>query len=419
MKSRLRVLLPLAAILLFLAWEWWNAPRPIHLAGWVENSINFYAWGEPLAGSVILNIDVASTSPPGVSACGWDGRKRWSIDLSSFQNVLSAFQNDFTAPSPDGRYIAEIRPDADDWLLTSWHDGKVVGKLAFPAKDIPGDRVVKTIAVRNDGCVIVAVWRAPSVHLLAARGNKVIATGSFTPRVPPKHAGEQLKMRLQYDGAALALMRTQRGKVDSDVEYRTLRLNGKTLYADFRYTTKGYYNFNQTDGILADYFYFSEYRNRTYNIYTPRGPIKISSRFSQLNGNDACLLLKPVSNTNDAPPYVINPITGDRWTIPCSGYFSSGRVTPDGRYATVIVRRSHPRWVRGLGEHWKWFQKRLEAHPPSMELRIYERPGRLRAYARARDTSPISNQNPREYLLSPDGHTIIFSNRYHWKMYRW
>jgi len=121
-------------------------------------------------------------------------------------------------------------------------------------------------------------------------------------------------------------------------------------------------------------------------------------------------------------PFVFNPSTGKRWSIPCDGDFDSGHVTPDGRFAAVIVRPNYPRWAQTLGDRWYWYSQRLESHPRSWQLHVYECPGRLRAYARARETSPIdpnAEHYGKGFILSPDGHTIIFANGYHWKIYRW
>jgi len=414
MKHRLRILLPLTAILLFLIGEWWGMPRPIRQVRWVGNTHTFDSTGL-LAGSVLLEtenpqLDILRSQ---VTAWGWDGRKRWSLDFSRDNN-------DLTAVSPDGRCIAGLRLEGRRWCLINWRDGKKFGKVTLPANELPYDWLSRVMVIRNDGCVIIAQYEVSAVLLLlAVRGDAIIARGSFTPRLHPERDDDQIALKLQADGAALALVKSRDGLDHTDIEYRTLRLDGPHFQAILRYMTQGAPFLKDAYGVLTDDYQADN--DGGFNIYTPHGPMKTPTRLLRLNDDNYCMLLHPYSiEIDDTPPFVLSLATGERWTIPCIGEYRTGHVSTDGRFAAVIVQRSFPRWANALGERWIWLGQRLENHPPAWELRVYERPGRLRAYARARETSPICDQwYPSDFRLSPDGHTIIFANGYHWKIYRW
>ena len=440
LRNRLPVLLPLVTILLFLGWEWWGTPRPIRLVRWVENGVDLSEQFETtLAGDVILEPDYNLSAMDSVTAWGWDGRQRWQFSCAVEAEAYRKGRR-LTAPSPDGRYFAELkRDDEAGWRLATWRNGKAAGEITIPAKKLPENQSSKTMAVRNDGTVIIAGWMAPEVRLLAARGNAIVARGSFKPHLHPATAERELRM--QADGAAMVVIGRRKGVSKADVEYVAMARHGKSIRASSRYTTISENSLTHIYGLLAeeyDQYGFSESR-----VYTTDGPVTINKDTEPLNAGDACLLLLPLVKKVRAttrpsivyygrpsepelnrPPYVLCPATGKRWTVPCIGDYRACRVTPDGRFAAVIVRRDYPTVVRTLANRWWWtnFARDLDKHLPSWELRVYERPGRLRAYARARETSPI-DPNAEKYsngfILSPDGHTIIFANGYHWKIYRW
>jgi len=179
----------LALALLGGGW-WFSRPKPLRLAALLPH--------EGLLFGPVSSGFLTSDHPYRYRFREWDGRERWRVQAPSFHfsgrnPQEEAMRSVFWHPgawalSADGRRFALAVPSGPQLRLMVWQDGRREADAAIPMTGAVYDAANAyrvALALAADGTVLCAIPTDTSCRLYAARGDRLIARGTYAYAFKP------------------------------------------------------------------------------------------------------------------------------------------------------------------------------------------------------------------------------------------
>lgn len=392
----------LAMIAVFTVFEWRFTPHLIQEVSHTNIRINPHAYhsgNEGVAyGDNSSSLDCAST----VTLVGWNGRIRWKAQLAqaNADKILRHAKGVFSGGghlegeyrrvylSADNHYLVQVTDGGTNLLLTTWRDGERTGEsvLTDPLLFEEPWKFLQMVVLRN-GNMLLVLWKKPKLHFFLLNRQGIYARGIY-----PINGVNDLRLNFIHE-RPVCFCHLDNGNVEC-ISWQLAQQHSLII-------TKCYITADDTADLFISRFYQYELVD---SLLTENGVFTVPPECHLFTAStDECALfqvledgglqLRPSSLT------VLDKATDEQWAIPYTGYVEFGHVTPDGRFAAIIGRTE------------------TRTHSLSnQELLVYERPGRLRARVTGAERSPIIYGS--DFLLSPDGHWVVFP-QYTWKAYHW
>lgn len=207
----------LALILLAGGGWWWYAGR----AATLRETNHFQCYGLIHALSDVYPMTLETEIHDPAAACyvgrtypivfaqrDWQGRIRWQVKLPHADKTgwkTYVFRN--VALSPNARTLAAITLNGPSIAVTSWRDGKGLGRVDIP---IPQGRNCRTLTsavwrlrVSNTGNIWVYEEYGEETHLYVIRGSSVVAYGKLRSDPRLRRVRRDVHWLLAHDGKTL------------------------------------------------------------------------------------------------------------------------------------------------------------------------------------------------------------------------
>lgn len=402
-----RFLFIAVTLALFIGWEVNYDIWPIRLAAQVESAERIQ--GDTIVGDEGVLYAKEQTDPGWqhvtMALRGWDGRELWHVSFPDLpeRNVLRQIK-----ASANARYLVEYK-EQEQITLTTWLDGKRLGQVELPK---PERSNLQLLQVNDRGQVlliheIIGENNDDALSLQLIQQQRVVATGEL------RMHGEFYNMQLiPIAGGQAFFYQTDVEAPEPNFHCCTFDVVKDKIVVKERYALRTM--LASDSGVLHD---------DNDRIFTVKGPVTPDNGSEEKNPGDACVLeqIAVCSATGEIsllPPTVLNPLNGQRWTVPFHGMIGSAHVTPDGRFAVIIGQREPSTVMNRLRERLPFLFVRRPDEEAKVEMLVYERPGRLRARVTCKGKSPALSNPPEPFLVSPDGHWIVFPG-YTWRAYHW
>ncbi|MHB0939180.1 MAG: hypothetical protein ACYDCO_04960 [Armatimonadota bacterium] len=365
------------------------------------------------------SVEIGTSS---LALYNWQGKKRWRIKLPEPYNGY--------ALSPDGRRLIAEVTDHGRPALQYWLDGTPAWRLAIP-------RSSSAIALYCLDNGLVYYWQDD--RLTAIRDGQVVAANPHLPRdkkrANPKFWYDYTVYWPSSDcstliGTTPIFDLNISGTHGPGLEYSTLKIIGKRIVATHRYTDP------QADGYLV--FPGGRILTRDGTVYNEKGirhrgpawtlPTVHKGTFwdrcgmsDDRNFNAAVQVHAKEARVYDFKNYrfrIIDLQTIQAWELPRAKDPTEPRCSANGQYAaalTYIEKDDPPGALGRLNRRLKLFPLVRNAIfsriPDRYELRLYTRPGRLRARLPLFMNHELEVDGQRyrtvDYFVSPDGHGLV------------
>lgn len=421
-----RLLIALAVLAVLVGWWWFSRPREMRLVEVRQLNLPGPS-GTEYSFISSAHYLLASSSIPSLVMIRWDGTVYWKIS-PLYPVSASCFRGDSDtynwSISPNGRYCAAVIAQRDIQEIMFWDEGRLIYTITLPLRTQPKGRYSRKLTAALAQLVILDNGQAFSLIKTKPVGSiTLIDKGQIQARgkllVP---AGVSYKV--SPDGRALI------ASVTSGFTYHRIERIGNILRLVPVYTAKETpipmlwgISVPNRPYITSDGFLVAE----SGAVYDERGRISNQTGWRMALGmeliptHQSAVLQGRYTNSDVVQIYnpasrILDPRTGETWTLVNQQPHLLSRSTSDGQY--LLIDKQPARFTKSTRD---WLRQ-VNLLPDSLirrnnivYLSIYRKPGRFCARMPVVDINgSVSIQNPKtgqwfglyDLSLSEDGHTV-------------